>query len=62
MKKETVLEALQSFPKDFQLDDLFEKFLVIQKINEGLVDEQLGNTLSHNQLKNNILPTLIHKG
>lgn len=51
MKKQVVINVLNDFPKEFILDDLFEKLLVIQKIEEGLDDIKTGKSFSHAQVK-----------
>ena len=51
MKKQAVIKVLNEFPGEFQLDDLFEKLIVIQKIEEGLEDVKKGKTYTHAQVK-----------
>jgi hypothetical protein len=51
MKKQAVINVLNDFPKEFPLDDLFEKLIVVQKIEEGLDDVKKGKTFSHAQVK-----------
>ena len=54
MKKEMVLEALNDFTEDFNLDDFLEKLIVIEKINEGLEDEKNNEVISHQDVKKEI--------
>ncbi len=51
MKKTTVLNTLNEFPKEFNLDELLEKLIVIDKIEVGLKESKEGNTLSHADAK-----------
>jgi hypothetical protein len=51
MKKQAVINVLNDFPKEFSLDDLFEKLIVIQKIEEGLEDVKKGKTIPHEKIK-----------
>ena len=51
MKKSSVVHTLNDFPKEFKLDDFFERLIVIQKIDEGLEDLKAGNTVSHEKVK-----------
>ena len=51
MKKATVISALNELPKEFNLDELLERLLVIEKIDEGLKDTKEGNTVSHASAK-----------
>ena len=51
MKKATVISALNELPKEFNLDELLERLLVIEKIDEGLKDTKEGKTVSHTNAK-----------
>lgn len=51
MKKTTVINALNELPKEFLLDDLLERLLVIEKIDEGLKEAKQGKTVSHDKVK-----------
>ena len=51
MKKATVIRALNELPKEFKLDDLMEKLLVVEKIDEGLKEAKEGKTVSHEEAK-----------
>lgn len=35
MKKAQLIEQIQDFPEEFSLDDLIERLLVLEKIEEG---------------------------
>lgn len=54
MKKSTAISTLNELPKEFSLDDFFEKFLVIEKIDDGLKDVKEGKTISHEKMKKEI--------
>jgi hypothetical protein len=54
MKKSTVLNALGEFPREFALDELMEKLIVLEKIELGLKDVAEGNTMSHQELKTDV--------
>ena len=51
MTKHTVLEAIQQLPNDFQLEDLFEKLLLINRIEEGIRQSDNGETLSEDEAR-----------
>jgi predicted transcriptional regulator len=51
MKKSAVISTLNEFPKEFALEDLLEKLIVIEKIDEGLKDMKEGKTISHESVK-----------
>jgi hypothetical protein len=55
MKKQVVLNTMKELPNDFQLEELIEKLLVIQKIEEGLADAKKGNVVSHKKAKQLLL-------
>jgi len=55
MKKQLVLNAMKELPNDFQLEELIEKLLVIQKIEEGLTDAKKGNVVGHKKAKQLLL-------
>ncbi len=51
MKKTTVLNALNELPKEFRLDQLIERLIVLDKIEAGLKDAAEGKTVSHESAK-----------
>ncbi|RYD81193.1 MAG: hypothetical protein EOP53_07015 [Sphingobacteriales bacterium] len=51
MKKATVISALNELPKEFQLDELLERLILIEKIDAGLEDAKAGRTISHERVK-----------
>lgn len=54
MKKTTVISTLNKLPKEFLLDELLERLIVIEKIDEGLRDVSEGKTISHADLKKDV--------
>lgn len=46
MKKETVLQAINEFPKEVNLNDLFEQLIVKEKIEKGLLQIENGETIT----------------
>lgn len=51
MKKQKVLETLAQLPEDFDMEELVEKLLFIQRVEEGLMDSKLDRTLSLEEAK-----------
>lgn len=51
MKKEKVLETLQYLPNEFDLDQLIEKLIFMEKLEKGLAQLEEGNTKSHDHVK-----------
>lgn len=51
MKKSTIIQTLNELPKEFDLDELLERLIVIEKIDEGMEDAKAGKTISHEKVK-----------
>jgi hypothetical protein len=51
MKKTQVLEAISHMPDEFSVDELFEKLLILQKIEEGQRQVREGQTYSEEEAK-----------
>ena len=47
MRKKSIIKAINELPANVKLDNKFERLLVIEKIEEGLIDLKLGKTISH---------------
>ena len=46
MKKEKLFEAVRDLPDDFELGDLFERLVLVKRIEEGIRQSEGGETLS----------------
>ncbi len=51
MKKEYVIEALKTLPQDFELEKLLEKLVFMEKVEEGLLQLEQGNTIPHEKVE-----------
>ncbi len=51
MKKNKVLETVQLMPEDFNLDELIEKLVFIEKVEQGIKQGEEGKVVSHEQVK-----------
>jgi predicted transcriptional regulator len=51
MKKTAVLNTLNELPQEFQLDELLERLIVIDKIDAGLKEVKEGKVVSHEAAK-----------
>lgn len=51
MTKEKVLEAIKDMPKDFQLDELIDKLIFIEKVEEGIKQVSEGQGVPHEEVK-----------
>ncbi len=54
MKKAMVVQTLNEFPKEFKLDELVERLLVLEKIEEGLKEAKAGKTVAHATVKKQV--------
>ena len=46
MTKAQIVEAVQQLPENFELEDLFERLLLIKRIEEGVRQSDNGETLT----------------
>jgi predicted transcriptional regulator len=51
MKKQVVLDSISDLPQDFELDELFDRLMLIEKIEKGKEDIRTGNVITHEQAK-----------
>jgi hypothetical protein len=51
MKKSTAISAIEELPKEFELDILLERLVIIEKIDKGLADLKSGKIVSHESVK-----------
>ena len=51
MDKKKVIETINELPDKFDLDELIEKLVFIEKVEEGLRQSDLGKTIPHDQVK-----------
>ena len=52
ISKEKLLKSLESMPEQINVDELLDRVLFIQKIEEGLLQSEQGQVTSHESLKN----------
>jgi hypothetical protein len=46
MNKATALETLEGFPAEFDIQELIDKLIVVDKVERGLKDIEEGKTMS----------------
>ena len=51
MTKEKALEALNGLPNEFELEELIERLIFIEKVEKGLKEATEGKTRSHEDVK-----------
>jgi len=54
MKRDKVLETVNDLPKEFDLEELMEKLVFIDKVEKGLKQVEEGKTTSHSEVKTKI--------
>jgi len=54
MKRTTALNTINDMPKEFELEELLERLIVIEKIDEGLKDIKEGKIVRHDEAKKKI--------
>lgn len=51
MKRDKVMDAVKEFPKEFELEDLIERLVFVEKVETGLAQLKKGKTVAHEKLK-----------
>jgi len=51
MKKEKALEAIQEMSEDFELEELIERLIFIEKVEKGLQQVAEGKVIPHEDVK-----------
>lgn len=51
MKRDKVLETVKEFPQEFDLEDLIERLIFVEKVEKGLQQIKEGKTVPHEQVK-----------
>ena len=51
MERDKVLDTIKELPEQFELEDLIEKLIFIEKVEQGLKQLDEGKTVSHEKVK-----------
>ena len=51
MNKDKVLDTIKSLPQEFELDELLEKLIFVEKVDAGLAQAEQGKIISHDKVK-----------
>lgn len=51
MKKEKAIDALKDFPQEFELEDLIEKLILVEKVEKGLQQISENKVIPHEKVK-----------
>lgn len=54
LTKTNVIQTLSKFPDQFSIDDLVDKMILLDKIEEGIKDADNGNVISEEELDKRI--------
>jgi predicted transcriptional regulator len=54
MRKDKALETINNFPQEFDLEELIERLIFVEKIEKGLKQANEGKTISHEEVKNRV--------
>ena len=51
MKRDKAIETLKEFPQEFELEDLIERLVFLEKVEKGLQQLEQGRTIPHEKVK-----------
>lgn len=51
MKRDKVLETVKEFPQEFELEELIERLVFVEKVEKGLHQMEKGKTVPHDQVR-----------
>lgn len=51
MTKDKVIEAVKELPQEFDLEELIERLIFIDKVEKGLQQLDRGETITHEEVK-----------
>ncbi|MEO6733042.1 MAG: hypothetical protein ABIN01_17595 [Ferruginibacter sp.] len=51
MKREKVLDTINGLPHEFELEELLEKLVFVEKVESGLKQLEAGKVISHDMVK-----------
>lgn len=51
MTREKAIETIKEFPQEFELEELFERLLFVDKVEKGLEQIKNGDTVSHSEVR-----------
>jgi len=54
MNREKAIEAVKELPQEFNLEELMEKLVFVEKVEQGLKQLEEGKTVPHEQVKNRV--------
>jgi len=51
MKREKAIETVNELPQEFELEELLEKLVFVEKVESGLKQLEAGEVISHDSVK-----------
>ncbi|RZK28387.1 MAG: hypothetical protein EOO61_22115 [Hymenobacter sp.] len=51
MSKEAILAAVHALPETIELDELIDRLILLEKIEQGREQSRLGQTVAHEDVK-----------
>ena len=51
MKRDKAMDTVKEFPKEFELEELIEKLVFVEKVEKGLLQLKKGKTQTHAKVK-----------
>ncbi|MFW5707717.1 MAG: hypothetical protein ACOC12_07350 [Bacteroidota bacterium] len=54
MKKERAIAAIKELPQNFELEELLEKLIFVDKVEKGLRQLEEGKTIDHDKVKQSV--------
>lgn len=51
MKREKAIATIKELPPEFELEDLIEKLIFVEKVEKGLKQLEEGKTIPHERVK-----------
>jgi hypothetical protein len=51
MKRDKAMDTVKELPKEFELEDLLERLVFVEKVEQGLAQLKKGKTVSHSKVK-----------
>ena len=54
MKRDKAIATVKELPLDFEIEELLEKLIFVDKVEKGLEQLDSGKKISHENVKNNI--------
>ena len=51
MKRDKLIDTVKKLPKEFELEDLIERLVVIEKVEQGMAQLKKRKSLAHDKVK-----------